>query len=132
MKSVIYHQPARGRTCSDPTSLAIAREIKNSNSSNLSLELPSKACATFHSTDDDDDDINKYEFPPDALDDKSKIFSNKEDCRFDDSFNSGIDDKHAEPEVESPCHIKRSTSYRKAAFNSTSQRAELQQNAPIY
>ena len=102
---------------SDLTSLAVTREIKNSISNNLSLESPSKACATFHST-DDDYDYDKYEFPPDVVDDKPKRFTGKEDCRCDNSFNGDFDNEHADPEVELPFRVKRSASFRKAAFNS--------------
>ena len=94
-------------------SLAIAREIKNSN---LSLELPSKASAAFYSTDDDDNDDD--EFSRDAIDKKPKICTDKTDCRCEDSLNSDFDDECAEPETEYSFRVKRSASFRKAMFNS--------------
>ena len=102
---------------SDLTSSAVAREIKNSITDNFSLESPSEACATFYSTDDDYDD-GKYEFPPDVVDDKPKSYSDKEDCRYDNSLHSATGDEHTGPEVEFPVRGKRSASFRKTAFNS--------------
>ena len=102
---------------SDLTSSAVAREIKNSITDNISLESPSEACATFCSTDDDYDD-DKYEFPPDVVDDKPKCCSDKKDRRYDNSLHSATGDEHTGPEVEFPFRAKRSASFRKAAFNS--------------
>ena len=115
---------------SDLTSLAVTREIKNSISNNLSLESPSEACATFNST-DDDCDYDKYEFPPDVMDDKPKSFTGKGDCRCYDSFNSDIDDQHAEPEVEFPFRAKRSASFRKATFNSFKHSFNTKNRPPV-
>lgn len=90
------------------TSLAVAQEIKNGNS--LSLESPSKASATF-------DDNDTYDLRCDSCtEEKPKIMEKR---GTDISFNSDVDDDHAEePEVEFPFRMKRSSSYRKAAFNS--------------
>lgn len=115
----------------DLTSLAVAQEIKNtnSNSNNLSFELSSQACAAF------DDDT--YEFPPDVMEEKPKIVEKKpkimeEKPKFlkehetdidnsfsgDKSFNGDKDNHSAEPELEFPFHLKRTTSFRKAAYSS--------------
>ena len=114
------------RVHNDLTSLAVAQEIKNtnSNSNNLSFdhELSPKACAAF------DDDT--YEFPPDVMEEKPKIMEEKpkflkeHKSDIDNSFNddksfSGDNDNHsAEPELEFPFHLKRTTSFRKAAYSS--------------
>ena len=103
-------------------SMAVAREIKNSN---LSLELPSKASAAFYSTDDDDNDDDEFSH------EKPKIRTDKADCRCEDSLNSDFDDKVAEPEIEYPFYVKRSASFRKAMFNSFKDSFVTKHKAPV-
>ena len=121
------------RVHNDLTSLAVVQEIKNtnSNSNNLSFELSSEACAAI------DDDT--YEFPSDVMEEKPKILkeyksdndnSFKDDMEekpkilrdhesdIDNSLNGDTGDRPAQPEVDFPFHLKRSTSFRKAAYNS--------------
>lgn len=100
--------------------MAVAQEIKNSNTNDLSFESPSEACATF------DDDT--YDFPPDGFDEKPKI---AEERGTDKSLDSDNDDDHAEPEVEFPFRAKRSASFRKAAFNSFKRSFITKNRAPV-